>query len=80
MIPADLSDLVGKVYNLCRVKTIRIAMSAVMDDWEGMILTLKRFGLKKSFPKGLEKKMLPVGLEEIVPGRYGGKLKVFWSS
>ncbi len=31
MIPADLSDLVGKVRTLCRVKSIRIAASAVMD-------------------------------------------------
>jgi hypothetical protein len=45
MIPTDLSDLVGKVYNLCRVKTIRIAISTVMDGWEGMILTLKSFDL-----------------------------------
>jgi hypothetical protein len=43
MIPADLPDLVVKVYNLCRVKTIRIVVSAVMDGWEGMIPTLKSF-------------------------------------
>jgi hypothetical protein len=30
-IPADLSDGVGKVYNLCRVKSIRIAESSDMD-------------------------------------------------
>jgi hypothetical protein len=30
-IPADLSDGVGKVYNLCRVEPIRIAESSVMD-------------------------------------------------
>jgi hypothetical protein len=43
MIPADLLDLMVKVYNLRRVKTIRIAASAVMDGWEGMIPPLKSF-------------------------------------
>jgi hypothetical protein len=33
IIPAGMSDIVGlKAYNLCRVKTIRIAVSTVMDD------------------------------------------------
>jgi hypothetical protein len=30
-IPADLSDGVGKVYNFCRVKSIRIVESSDMD-------------------------------------------------
>jgi hypothetical protein len=34
-IPAGLSNGVGKVYNLCRVKSIRIAESSVMDGWNG---------------------------------------------
>jgi hypothetical protein len=34
-IPADLSDGVGKVYNLCRVQSIQIAESSVMDGWNG---------------------------------------------
>jgi hypothetical protein len=34
-IPVDLSDGVGKVYNLCRVKSIRIAASSIMDGWNG---------------------------------------------
>jgi hypothetical protein len=34
-ISADLSNLMGKVYNLCRVKSIRIAESSVMDGWNG---------------------------------------------
>jgi hypothetical protein len=34
-IPVDLSDGVGKVYNLGRVKSIRIAASSVMDGWNG---------------------------------------------
>ena len=31
----DEGNLVGKVHYLCRVKTIRIAASSVMDDWNG---------------------------------------------
>jgi hypothetical protein len=38
-IPTDLSDGVGKVYNLCRVKSIRIAASSDMDGWSGCCLT-----------------------------------------
>jgi hypothetical protein len=34
-IPTDLSNLVGKVYNLRRVKFIQIAESSVMDGWNG---------------------------------------------
>ena len=30
-IMTDVLDLVAKVYTLCRVKTIRIVMSTVMD-------------------------------------------------
>ena len=39
MIPADLSVLVGKVRKLCRVKSIRIAASAVMDKLKWPYLT-----------------------------------------
>ena len=35
LITMDLLNLVGKVYYLCRVKTIRIAASSVMDSWNG---------------------------------------------
>jgi hypothetical protein len=51
MIPTDLPDRLGKVYNLFIVKNIRIAFSAVMYGWECMILTLKSFGLEKGFSK-----------------------------
>ena len=34
----DEGNLVGKVHYLCRVKTIRIAMSTVMDGWEVRLL------------------------------------------
>jgi hypothetical protein len=46
MIPADLSVLVGKVRKLCRVKSIRIAASAVMDSWDGRCLAVLSFVLK----------------------------------
>jgi hypothetical protein len=46
MIPADLSDLVGKVRKLCRVKSIRIAASAVMDSWDGRCLAVLSFVLE----------------------------------
>jgi hypothetical protein len=52
-------------------------MSAVMDGWEGMILTLKSIGLQKCFPKGLENNTSGTGGN--VPWRYGEKLeKLFW--
>ena len=34
----DVGSLVGKVHYLCRVKTIRIAVSTVMDGWEVSLL------------------------------------------
>jgi len=44
MCPHDkCPDLVGKVYNLCRVKTIRIAVSAVMDGRLDLRDSLKSF-------------------------------------
>jgi hypothetical protein len=55
------------------VKTIRIAMSAVMDGWKGCSLALKSFGLQKCFLKYCFGKVMLVGLMETVPGRYGGK-------
>jgi hypothetical protein len=33
IVPADVLNLVGKVYPSAEVKTIRIAASAVMDSW-----------------------------------------------
>jgi hypothetical protein len=41
-IPADLSDGVGKVYNLCRVKSIRIAESWLLPN------PMSSFGFIKS--------------------------------
>jgi hypothetical protein len=49
MIPADLSVLVGKVRKLCRVKSIRIAASAVMDSWDGRYLAVLCFVLTKFY-------------------------------
>ena len=36
----DVSDIVVKVYHLCRVSTIRIAASTVMDSWNGHTVPL----------------------------------------
>jgi hypothetical protein len=37
-LPADVSNLVGKVYPSAEVfKTIRIAASAVMDSWQAVL-------------------------------------------
>jgi hypothetical protein len=37
-LPADVSNLVGKVYPSVEVfKTIRIAASAVMDSWQAVL-------------------------------------------
>ena len=33
----EFPDGVGKVYTLCRVKTIRIAESSDMDGWEAVL-------------------------------------------
>ena len=67
MIPADLPDLMVKVYNLCRVKTIRIAVSAVMDGWKGCCLALRVLIYKNVFSM-MFWEMIPVGLEEMYLG------------
>ena len=51
MIPADLSVLVGKVRKLCRVKSIRIAASAVMDKLKWPYLTWASFVLENALQR-----------------------------
>jgi hypothetical protein len=51
MISADLSVLVVKVRTLCRVKTIRIAASAVMDGWDGRYRAVSSFGFENDFQR-----------------------------
>ena len=41
----DVGNLVGKVHYLCRVKTIRIAVSTVMDGWEVRLLVGTLLGI-----------------------------------
>jgi hypothetical protein len=48
-IPADLSNGVGKVYNLCRVKSIRIAASSVMTVGMAILNLCQVLVLEKGF-------------------------------
>ena len=80
IIPADILDLVGKVYNLCRVKTIRIAVSTVMDGRLDLRDSLKCFvfKLKSVFEKSFRKVTLMVSvLKEQGEGTVSGTPKVF---
>jgi hypothetical protein len=43
--------VVVKVCKLCRVKTIRIAASAVMDGWDGRYRAVSSFGFENDFQR-----------------------------
>lgn len=49
-----LADLVGKVCKLCRVKSIRIAVSAVMDELKWPYLTGASFCLRNALQRKRE--------------------------
>ena len=54
------------------MKTIRIAVSAVLDGWKGCCLALKSFGLQKDFSQILFWESDASGTGGKVPARYGG--------